>query len=89
MLNRSVAPVILVSAVLAAGLGLSGCGTEAGQVEIRAAKFVASDAPTPPPADARWESKSLPDPWAASEPPRTGFGWYRLELPAIPVHGRA
>lgn len=55
-------------------------------VEIRAAWFLQTDAPRPPPRDAAWQRQALPDSWRESRPGVHGYGWYLAEftLPAQP-----
>ena len=51
--------------------------------ELWSAEFLLSDAKTPPPDNAAWETISLPDKWTDPNRYRQGLtGWYRLQLPA-------
>lgn len=50
-------------------------------LRIDRADFVLSDAALPPPADAPWDSKALPDFWRQSRPGvAQTSGWYRLRF---------
>jgi signal transduction histidine kinase len=43
---------------------------------------------SPPPDDTPgWEAVTLPDAWRERRPERSGFAWYRLELPGRPAPG--
>ncbi len=70
---------------LANAQGVTGAAdTGSAAIHIRTAESIDSDSPTPPPTQARWLARALPDRWLDSARSDAGSVWYRLTLPKLP-----
>lgn len=91
LLRRLLLTLVLVFGVGSALLQLMRQDVPGGVIEIGQAAFLKSDAPLPPPADASWLLRQLPDNWNRTNPGQSGFGWYRasFDLQEAPAHAWA
>lgn len=48
--------------------------------QLTKADFILSDADTPPPETAEWQSLSLPDDWSSTHPKVYGIAWYKFQF---------
>jgi signal transduction histidine kinase len=71
--------IALLLVCAGAGLLVPAGATHAQVVEPTQAQFLLSNTPTPPPAASPgWQTRSIPDEWARTQPGQGGIGWYRF-----------
>ena len=84
MLTRTLLWMLISTLLGWSGLACGQATTESDKtpslIKLEQAQFLASNAATPPPASAQWQSLKLPDLWKLNHAQLSGAAWYRFDF---------